>query len=394
MTQVTQDTSSDRVAYRPGAAVGDLTRHPYHAHEKPMGPHYCVYNRRFMAVCFDTKSVEDGYWTLRQKVGLLHTGELPIQFKGPDAERLMDKLFTRDMTKLKTGRCGYGLACYDDGGLVVDGIVMRLADDLFWYVLADGDFYSWARAHAIGMDVEISDPSVFVSQVQGPNALKLLDAMSVEGVPETFSYYGIAKVTLGGQEVIITRTGYTNELGWEFYTEPHHDADALWQHFQDHGGAFGLDMAPVDAFNIRRIEAGILNAGSDLNRFTTPYDVGLGRFVDHAKSDFIGKTALQSAPKGRRLYGFACRSGNPVVAGIAEHAGRGVGIVTAAAFSPYLGCSLGYVLMDAPEFGAGRSIEVACSDGELHSADLVEPPFYDKACEIPRGKRVDVPARP
>lgn len=144
------------------------------------------------------------------------------------------------MTKVKVGRCGYGLACYEDGGLIVDGIVLRLEQDKFWYAQADGDFYSWTKAHASGMDVTISDPSVFVSQVQGPNALKILEAASDHGMPEPFGYFAIARVSFGGQEVVITRTGYTNELGWEFYTEPHHDAEALWAHLEAASKSFGM----------------------------------------------------------------------------------------------------------------------------------------------------------
>ncbi|MEM9147405.1 MAG: aminomethyltransferase family protein [Pseudomonadota bacterium] len=387
------ETDSDLVASRPGAAVGALSRHPFHAHERPMGPHYCVYNRRFMVVCFDSRSVEDGYWLLRQRVGLLHTGELPLEIKGPDAETLLNRLFTRDVSKLKTGRCGYGLACYEDGGLLVDGILMRLAPDRFWYVQADGDFYGWARAHAIGMDVEISDPGVYVSQVQGPNALKLLDAMSDGGLPAGFGYYGIATVRLGGQSFVITRTGFTNELGWEFYTEPHHDVDALWALFQTHGAPLGLDMAPVDAFNIRRIEAGILNAGSDFNRYTTPYDVGLGRFVDE-DTDFIGRPALRAAPKARRLYGFKCFGGEVAITGAVERDGARVGSVCAEAVSPLLGQSIGYVLLDSPEMSAARPVQIGCRDGSLQAAELLVPPFYDRTGAIPRGKQIDIPVRP
>jgi aminomethyltransferase len=153
----------------PGAGWDySLSRHPYHEIERAMKPYYCVYNRRLMACCFDTKSTEESYWLLRQKAALLNTGEFPLQFAGPDAERLLDKLFTKDITRLKVGRCGYGLACYENGGLIVDGILLRLTEDRFWYAQADGDFYSWARAHAVGMDVEITDPKVYVSQVQGP----------------------------------------------------------------------------------------------------------------------------------------------------------------------------------------------------------------------------------
>jgi len=149
------------------------------------------------ACCFDDQSTVDGYWLLRRNVAVLNTGEFPLQFRGPDAERLLNRLFTKDISKVRTGRCGYGLACYEDGGLLVDGILLRLEDDCFWYARADGDFYSWARAHAVGMDVEISDPEVYVSQAQGPKALDFLAAACDDGMPEPFGYFGIAREDSG-----------------------------------------------------------------------------------------------------------------------------------------------------------------------------------------------------
>lgn len=385
----------DLVTSMPGAGWDySLTRHPYHEIERPLGPHYCVYNRRHMACVLDCQSVEDGYWLLRQKAAVLHTGELPLQFGGPDAEKLLDKLFTKDMTKVKPGRCGYGLACYEDGGLLVDGIVLRLEQDKFWYAQADGDFYSWARAHGAGMDVTISDPDVFVSQVQGPNAMKILEAASDTGMPEPFGYFAIARVPFGGQEVVITRTGYTNELGWEFYTEPHHDPDALWAHLEAAGKPFGMEIFGLDSMNIRRIEAGILNAGSDFNITTTPYDAGLGRFVDEDKGDFIGKAALQSASREPRLHGIKCPGGEPLISGAVEIDGERAGTVTAGATSPYLGHGIGYALMNSSEHGAGTKLKVGCRDGSMQDAELVELPMYDKLAEIPRGKKVDIPERP
>lgn len=385
----------DLVTTMPGAGWDYAqTRHPYHMIEQPKGPHYCVYNRRHMAVCFDDHSVENGYWLLRQKAAVLHTGELVWQFKGPDAEPLLDRIFTKDMTKLKVGRCGYGLACYEDGGLIVDGIVMRLESDLFWYVQADGDFYSWARAHGAGMDVAISDPGVFVSQVQGPNAMKILEAANATGLPEPFGYFGIARVDFGGQEVVITRTGYTNELGWEFYTEPHHDAEALWSHLSAAGEPFGMQIHGLDSMNIRRIEAGIQNAGSDFDRTTTPYDVGLGQFVDEDKGDFIGKDALKSASRDCRFWGLRCAGGEPLISGTIEQDGTRVGIVTAGATSPFLGCGIGYGRFDTPAQKPGMTVTVGCRDGSMQSAEIVAVPMYDQACEIPRGKLVDIPSRP
>jgi len=384
----------DLLSSIPGAGWDySLSRHPYHEIERPLGPHYCVYNRRLMACCFDSQSTEDAYWLLRQKAALLNTGEFPLQFKGPDAEKLLDKLFTKDITKVKPGRCAYGIACYHDGGLIVDGILLRLSDDRFWYAQADGDFLSWARAHAVGMDVEISDPRVFVSQVQGPESLNILAAANGGALPEPFGYFAIATVNFAGQEVIITRTGYTNELGWEFYTEPHHDADAIWQHLKQHGAPFGLEIFGLDAMNIRRIEAGILNAGSDFDATTTPYEVGLGRFVDEDKGDFIGKAALESAGKVSRLFGVRCDGGEPLINAPVTAESETIGKVTAGAVSPYLKHGIGIVRLDQPGYADGDRVRVGCKDGAEQDAILVEMPFYDKLAEIPRGKKVDIPVR-
>lgn len=384
----------DLVSSMPGAGWDySLSRHPYHEIERPLGPHYCVYNRRHMACCFDTQSTEEAYWLLRQKAALLNTGEFPLQFEGPDAERLLDKLFTKDITKLKVGRCGYGVACYEDGGLLVDGILLRLSENRFRYAQADGDFYSWARAHAVGMDVKITDPRVFVSQVQGPNALKILQAANGGQLPEPFGYFAIATVNFGGQEIVITRTGYTNELGWEFYTEPHHDANAIWEHLEKEGKPFGLEIFGLDAMNIRRIEAGILNAGSDFDHTTTPFDVGLGRFIDEDKGDFIGKAALANASKELRLFGVKCNDGEPLISGSVEDDNNVIGVVTAGAVSPYLKHGIGIVRLAQAGLAAGSKVKVSCKDGSLRQAELVEMPFYDKMAEIPRGKLVDIPQK-
>jgi glycine cleavage system aminomethyltransferase T len=382
----------DLVSSIPGAGWDfSLSRHPYHEFERPLGPHYCVYNRRLMACCFDKQTTEDGYWLLRQKVAVLNTGEFPLQFKGPDAEALLDKLFTKDITKIKIGRCGYGLACYEDGGLLVDGILLRLEDDCFWYAQADGDFYSWARAHAAGLEVEITDPKVFVSQVQGPNALKVLEAACDDGMPVPFGYFAMQRVNLGGQNVVITRTGYTNELGWEYYTEPHHDADALWNHIKTAGKEFGIELFGLDAMHIRRIEAGILNAGADFDETTTPFDVGMGQFVDEDKADFIGKTALQSACRESRLIGLKCDAEPHINADIRINDNT-VGKVTAGAISPYLKHGIGIALMQKPTV-MGTKVQIGCIDGKLHEGELVNMPFYDKSCDIPRGRLVDIPTR-
>ena len=372
----------------------NMSRHPYHSIEAPFVPHYTIYNRRQMAVCFDKLDTIDGYWRLRQKSAVLHTGEWPVQFEGPEAEALLNKLFTKDISSLKPGRCGYGIACDYDGKLIVDGILLRLTKDRFWYAQADGDFVNWARAHANRMDVTITDPQVHVSQVQGPTSLDVLRAASDNGeLPDPFGYFGIATVSLGGQQVVITRTGYTNELGWEFYTEPHHDALALWEHLSKAGKPHGMALFGLDSMNIRRIEAGILNAGSDFDATTTPFEAGLGRFVDMDKPDFIGKAALESAAREARSFGIKCPDGEPRPGGRIELDGTTIGKVTAGAMSPYLKHGIGIALLDETGLAPGQKILIECIDGQARPGTIHELPFYDAKAEIPRGKRIDIPQR-
>lgn len=383
----------DLVSTIPGSGWDfSINRHPYFEIERPFGPRYCVYNRRLMACCFDKLDTIDGYWTLRQAAAVLHTGEFPLQFEGPDAEALLNKLFTKNISKLKPGRCAYGIACYEDGTLLVDGILLRLDQERFWYAQADGDFYSWARAHAAGLNVTISDPQVFVSQVQGPNSLNILAAAADDGMPEPFNYFGMARVKLGGQEVVVTRTGYTNELGWEFYTEPHHNAEALWTHLTKAGEPFGMQLFGLDAMHIRRIEAGILNAGSDFDLTTTPFDVGLGIFVDMDKTDFIGKQALLGANKASRLSGIVCAA-EPHIGSDVLSEGKRIGRVTAGAMSPFLQKGVGIALLDEPGATAGQAISIGCTDQQFHSGELAQLPLYDKAGDIQRGKTVSIPER-
>ena len=149
-------------------------RSPFYRHALANGATWVVYNRRMMPVSMTNGDRFQAYWTLRKGVVRLDTGELSTEFRGPDAERLLNRLFTRDVSKMKPGRSAYGVACWPDGGVLVDGILIRLAEDRFWYVQADGDFVGWGRAHGLGMDVEIADPQSWVHQVQGPRAFDVL----------------------------------------------------------------------------------------------------------------------------------------------------------------------------------------------------------------------------
>jgi glycine cleavage system aminomethyltransferase T len=321
------------------------------------------------------------YLHLRRKAILFDVPEHPIEFVGPDAARFLDHLMTRNIAAMKVGRCGYGLICYQDGGILMDGVLIRLAEDRYRYVLADGEIFSWLRAHQPGFDVEIVDTADWVLQIQGPNALKILAAVCDEGAPEPFRYFDSATVTMGGQPLLISRTGWTGELGFEMYVPETADHKALWQHLMGRGEPFGLRFCSMAPMDIRRIEAGILDNGSDMDPTMTPFAAGIGAFVDFSKSDFIGRAALEKADRRPRLLGL--RAGAPLERGMVLHQDdRIVGRTTAGGWSPYLGCGVGYARLDQP--GDWLGTRVTCGPDNV-AGELIALPFYDPEKRIPRG---------
>ncbi len=370
-----------------------MVPHPLVHQELPYDPQYTIYNRRLTAVNMTSMSAEDAYWQLRQRVILRHTGELPIEVRGSDAENLLNLVFTRDTAKTKVGRCSYQLACDDSGGMLIDGILVRLADDRFWFVQADGDLSPWLKAHARGMDVEISDPDVWVSQVQGPDSLAVLEA-SIDGLyPEPFRYFDAARVRIAGQDVLVTRTGFTNELGWEVYLPPDIDARAVGERILEAGSPYG--MIPVAIGGARRIEAGLLNAGTDFDETVTPYEAGLGSMVNLDTTDFIGKAALLSkADTRRRTWGLRVRGSVARLGRGLSKNGTPIGRVCSTAWSPFQECGVAIVRLDDPDLTAGADVDVECRDGRTRPAEICDLPMYDEDRQIPRGERVDIPERP
>ena len=349
--------------------------HPLVYQELPYNPRYTIYNHRLTAIDMADVSAEDSYWQLRRHVILRHTAEFPIEVRGPDSERLLNLVFTRDVTKTRVGRCSYQLACNYEGGMVVDGILVRLAEDRFWYGQADGDLSLWLKAHARDMDVEIVDPEIWISQVQG-----------------RFDYFDAAEVVIAGQDVVITRTGFTNELGWEVYLPPEIDASAVGDRILDAGKPFG--MTPVAIGGARRIEAGLLNAGSDFDETVTPFAAGLGSMVDLSKPDFIGKTALEETDQRRLTWGLRVPGGVARLGHSLSKDGVPTGLVCSTAWSPFQECGVAIVRLDDPSLGPGNEIDVVSVDGDTRSAEVSDLPMYDPDRQIPRGSLVDIPERP
>ena len=395
--------SIDRVAFvvKPVAAIGGASEflqamapHPLVYQELPHDPQFGIYNRRLRSLAYGKASHEDIYWRLRRQVILAHTGELPTEIRGPDAEVMLDRVFTRDIARVRVGRCSYQLACYPDGGTIIDGVLLRLDRERFWYVQADGEFHGWLRAQSDGYDVEVSDPAVWVSQVQGPRSMDLLSEVSDTGMPEPFRYFDLAEIRIADQPVVVSRTGFTNELGWEFYFGPEADARAIGDRIMQAGASHDIHTVPAAVTNIRRIEGGFLFSGTDFDSSVTPFAAGLGALVNLKKPDFIGKKALLAADQRNRTWGMRCPGG------VARHGdrlfldGQSAGRVCSSAWSPFLRCGVAIVRVTNPQLGPGDELHVECADGRLRPAELCRLPLYDRDGDIPRGKQTAIPEIP
>jgi aminomethyltransferase len=261
----------------------------------------------------------------------------------------------------------------------MDGILFRLDEKKFWFVQPDGDLDTWLLAHRHNVDVSISDPQSRVLQLQGPRSLEIIHAATKGGVNQHMGYFRSGFHEIGGQHVFISRTGWTGELGYEIYTlGPATDCKRLWQALIENGTPKGMVFSSMQAINIRRIEAGIFDSGSDFDPSMTPDEAGLSRFVDLEKEFFIGKEALVTGRCGNRIYGVRCqdyipKDGDLVLDGI----GR-VGHLTTGAYSPEFRAGIGYVRFDHAEDWIGKKLLVASDDGSTYFGEIISLPFYDQ----------------
>lgn len=367
--------------------ISSAVRSPWFKATRDLTTAYGDHEGRLTPVTFERPIAEE-YQVLRTKAGIFDVPERPLEIRGPDAGAFLDYLFTRPVSTMAVDRGRYGLMCHHDGGIACDGVVFRLAEDWFWYVHADRDVFTWLQALKPGYDLEIRDPGAWAIQIQGPTSLAILDACVDGGAPEGFKYYHSRQVTMGGQPVLISRTGWTAELGFEVYNmDPNVDGNALWSHLLEAGAPHGMEVLSTYSMNPRRIEAGIMNYGTDMGWDTTPFDLGLGDFVDFGH-DFVGRDALQAAEHALRFSGFVTEAndikwGAPVMTN-----GVAVGRVKAFEMSPTLGTGIGYILFETPAAMRANAFTVKGRDGSEYPLSLHKLPFFDAEKRIPRGLEV------
>ncbi len=360
-------------------------RHLWETPETVMG----VYAGRF----YPTRNGEDieaCYWTLRRKAVLYDVPERPVEISGRDAVPFLERIFTRPVADLKTGRGRYAIACAHHGGLFIDGVLFRLDDNRFWYVQPDGALETWLLAHSEGFDVMITDPKSHVLQVQGPASFDILHTLTEGAITEKMGYFHSGFFRIAGQEVYVSRTGWTAELGYEIYTQATTDCPALWDRLMAVGTPLGMRFGSATSMEIRRIEAGILDNGTDFDLTMTPWEAGLGAFVDLEANEFIGRKALLAAPRSRRLFGLKCE-GVPGYRKPILDEGTVLGNVTAGARSPFLGSGIGYARMHEAGDWIGRNLTVQTAEGIHMPCTITDLPFYDPEKRIPRGLDRTIP---
>ena len=241
------------------------------------------------------------YWAIRNSAALIDVSPLyKYRIEGPDAERLLDRVVTRDVTKCKLHQVLYTPWCDEDGKVMDDGTLARLADDSFRLTSAEPNL-RWLQDNALGMHVSIRDVSDALAALalQGPNARRILHD-AANGVADDLRFFRLTKGEIGGVPVEITRTGYTGDLGYEIWTEPA-NAEALWDGLIEAGDAHRILPAGMLALDIARVEAGLVLIGVDYvpahraiieDRKSSPFELGLGWTVKLDKAGFVGRAAL------------------------------------------------------------------------------------------------------
>ncbi len=351
---------------------------------------YDIYNHMYLPSYYDDPVKE--YWHLLNAVTIWDVGvERQVEITGPDAFAFTNMLTPRDLSTCAVWQCKYVLLTDEDGGILNDPVLLRLGENHFWLSAADADILLWAKGVAVhaGMDVEIREPDVSPLQVQGPRSGEVITALFGEEVA-ALRYYYCTEADLDGIPVVVSRTGWTGEVGYEIYLRDASRGEELWKRVMDAGRPF--DIRPIAPCEARRIEAGIFNYGSDMTLENNPFEVtGLERLVEFDGSTFIGSTALERISREgvrRKLVGVEL-SGQPLSS---ENAvpwpvvvdGSVVGRVTAAIHSPRLDHNIGYAWVPIELASMGTEVRVEGPTGAL-TARVSPLPFWDPKKETPKG---------
>ena len=348
---------------------------------------FSVYNH--MYIPRDFGDPEQNFWNLIETAILCDVAvERQVQITGKDASKFVQFLTPRNLSNLSVGQCKYILITNSKGGIINDPILLRLEENKYWISLADSDVLLWAQGLAVNskFEVDISEPDVSPLQLQGPRSQDILAELLGEDIRK-LKYYWLRKVNLKGMELIVSRTGWSSELGYEIYLQDSSRGNELWEIIMAVGQNFGLQ--PGHTSTIRRIEGGMLSYHADMDLNTNPFELGMDRLVDlYVAHDFVGKSVLEEIKRN----GISRRQVGLIIDGERLHmpntkfwplsiGGEIVGKVTSAVYSPRLKKNIALGMVSNQFSEIGRTLKVRIQD-QLRNAEVIQKPFYDPRKQI------------
>jgi aminomethyltransferase len=348
---------------------------------------FSVYNH--MYIPRDFGDPVQNFWNLVNDAILCDVAvERQVEISGPDAAKFVQFMSCRDLSKCKVGQCKYVLITDQDGGIINDPILLKLAENQFWLSIADSDVLLWAKGLAAtsGYDVKIFEPDVSPLQLQGPKSRDILRAAFGDG-PAELKYYNFIEYDWHGVPLVISRTGWSSELGYEIFLRDGSAGGALWEHIMAVGQPMGLH--PGHTSSIRRIEAAMLSYHADMTLENNPFEMGMDRLVDlDMTADFVSKAALirlKQSEVSQRFVGliieapkfFGSNNDNwALMQGEAK-----VGYITSAVHSPRLNKNIALAMVRADQAEIGTELIVDMPDGK-RKGTVSPKPFFDPQKEI------------
>jgi len=348
---------------------------------------FSVYNH--MYIPRDFGSPEQNFWNLIEKSILCDVAvERQVEITGPDAFKFIQLLTPRDLSKLAVGQCKYVLITNNEGGILNDPVLLRLAENHFWLSLADSDVLLWAQGVAVnsGLNVQIKEPDVSPLQLQGPTSGEIMVKLFGDEIKD-LKYYWLKEYDLDGIPLIVSRTGWSSELGYEIYLRDGSKGNNLYEKIMETGKEFGLQ--PGHTSSIRRIEGGMLSYHADADINTNPFELGLDRLVNLDNDiNFIGKDALKKIKQEgikRKQIGLEidCKplSGPNTTFWKVHKNEKIIGKVTSAVYSPRLKKNIALAMVEINSSEIGNELKVTTNEG-VFNCKVVEKPFYDPKKKI------------
>ena len=343
---------------------------------------FSVYNH--MYIPRDFGDPEKNYWNLVNEAILCDVAvERQVQIKGPDASRFVQMMSPRDLSSMQVGQCKYVILTNQEGGILNDPVLLKVDHDCYWFSLADSDILFWAQGIATSgeFDIEISEPDVSPLQLQGPKSRDIMVKIFGKKIHD-LKYYWFDKFQLGDIQLLVSRTGWSSELGYEIFLLDGSQGDKLYEDIMVIGQKMGLK--PGHTSTIRRIEGGMLSYHADMDINTNPFELGLDRLIDLDKEfNFIGKEALSNIFKEgvkRKQVGLILE--NEPLSGPNTRFwsvlidGHVIGKVTSAVYSPRLKKNIALAILTAKSALMGAEVQIDLG-GNIVKGRIVDKPFYD-----------------